>query len=93
MLDPYVRTPLKSDKTGLFTTTFTAPDVYGVFSFKVDYHQIGYSCLELKTIHPVRPYRHDEYPRFIKTAYPYYTSATLMLGGVFVLFVLLMFSR
>jgi oligosaccharyltransferase complex subunit beta len=92
MLDPYVRTPLKSDK-GIFSTTFKAPDVYGVFSFKVDYHELGYTSLSLKTIQSVRPFRHDEYPRFIMTAYPYYTSATLMLGGVFVLFVFLLFSR
>jgi len=93
MLDPYVRIPLKADKTGLFTTTFVAPDVYGVFSFKVDYHELGYTALSLKTIQSVRPFRHDEYPRFIKTAFPYYTSASIMLAGVFVLFVFLMFSR
>jgi len=93
MLDPYVRTPLKADKSGLFTTTFKAPDVYGVFSFKVDYNELGYTSLSLKTIQSVRPFRHDEYPRFIKTAYPYYTSSIIMVGGVFLLFVILMFSR
>jgi oligosaccharyltransferase complex subunit beta len=93
MLDPYIRTPLKADKTGLFTTTFKAPDVYGVFSFKVDYHELGYTSLSLKTIQSVRPFRHDEYPRFIKTAYPYYTSATIMLVGTFFLFTFLMFSK
>jgi len=93
MLDPYIRIPLKADKTGLFTSTFIAPDVYGVFSFKVDYHELGYTSLSLKTIQSVRPFRHDEYPRFIKTAFPYYTSASIMLAGVFVLFVFLMFSR
>jgi len=93
MLDPYLRIPLKADKTGLFTTTFTAPDVYGVFSFKVDYHELGYTSLSLKTIQSVRPFRHDEYPRFIKTAYPYYLSSMIMLGGVFILFVVLMFTK
>jgi oligosaccharyltransferase complex subunit beta len=94
MLDPYLRIPLKSTtKTpGLYTATFTAPDVYGVFSFKVDYFELGYTSLSLKTIQSVRPFRHDEYPRFIKTAYPYYTSATIMLAGVFILFVFLLFS-
>jgi len=93
MLDPYVRIPLKANKTpGLYTATFKAPDVYGVFSFKVDYFELGYSSLSLKTIQSVRPFRHDEYPRYIKTAYPYYTSATIMLAGVFVLFVFLLFS-
>lgn len=93
MLDPYLRIPLKADKTGLFSTTFKAPDVYGVYSFKVDYHELGFTSLSLKTIQSVRPFRHDEYPRFIKTAYPYYLSSIIMLGGVFILFVVLMFSK
>jgi len=93
MLDPYVRIPLKPDKSGRFSVTFTVPDVYGVFSFKVDYFQIGYTSLSLKTIQSVRPYRHDEYERFIKTAWPYYLSAFSMLGGVFVLLVFLLFTK
>jgi len=93
MLDPHVRVFLKPDKSGHFSSTFTVPDVYGVFSFKVNYHQIGYTSLSLKTIQSVRPFRHDEYERFIFTATPYYTSATSMLGGVLILFIFLLFSK
>jgi len=93
MLDPYVRIFLKPDQSGRFSVNFTIPDVYGVFSFKVDYHQIGYSSLSLKTTQSVRPFRHDEYERFIKTATPYYTSSISMVVGVFVLFVFLLFTK
>jgi len=93
MLDPYVRIRLTPDKLGYFSTIFVLPDVYGVFSFKVNYHQIGYTSLSLKTIQSVRPFRHDEYERFIKTAYPYYASSISMIAGVFVLFVFLLFSK
>jgi len=33
MLDPYIRTNLAHDGKGVYSTTFTAPDVYGIFSF------------------------------------------------------------
>ena len=32
----------------------------------------------------VRPLRHDQYERFISSAYPYYASAFSMMAGVFV---------
>lgn len=65
MLDPKIRTTLKADGNGLFTTTFIAPDVYGVYTYKLDYHRLGYSSLSDRIIVTIRPYRHDEYERFI----------------------------
>ena len=32
----------------------------------------------------VRPLRHNQYERFIPSAYPYYASAFSMMAGVFV---------
>ncbi len=34
---------------------------------------------------PVRPFKHNEYERFLECAYPYYTSALSMMLGFFVL--------
>ena len=65
MLDPKIRTTLKSQGNGIFTTAFIAPDVYGVYTFKLDYHRLGYSSLSDRVIVTIRPYRHDEYERFI----------------------------
>jgi len=84
MLDPYVRTNLKNDGKGKFFTSFVLPDVYGVFTFKVEYNRKGYSNINSIIRIPVRPFRHNEYERFIDSAYPYYASAFSMMAGLFV---------
>ncbi|KAF5736066.1 hypothetical protein HS088_TW14G00200 [Tripterygium wilfordii] len=66
---------------GLYHTSFTVPDVYGVFQFKVEYHRLGYSSLSLSKQIPVRPFRHNEYERFITTAFPYYGASFTMMAG------------
>jgi len=84
MLDPYVRTSLKHNGKGIFHTTFKLPDVYGVFTFKVEYSRKGFSYFNSIIRIPVRPFRHNEYERFIDSAYPYYASAFSMMAGLFV---------
>eukprot|EP00096_Caligus_rogercresseyi_P005361 TRINITY_DN2067_c0_g1_i1.p1 TRINITY_DN2067_c0_g1~~TRINITY_DN2067_c0_g1_i1.p1 ORF type:complete len:434 (-),score=183.49 TRINITY_DN2067_c0_g1_i1:101-1402(-) len=83
-IDPFVRTALKPDGKGKFTARFKIPDVYGVYQFKVDYVRTGISRLYSTTQVSVRPLRHDQYERFILSAYPYYASAFSMMFGVFV---------
>ncbi|KAL1152804.1 hypothetical protein V6Z11_A09G134200 [Gossypium hirsutum] len=48
--------------------------IISVFQFKVEYQKLGYTSLSLSKQIPVRPYRHNEYERFIPTADPYYGS-------------------
>ncbi|KAJ3170531.1 hypothetical protein HDU88_008431 [Geranomyces variabilis] len=85
MLDPYIRTALKPSKTGTFSTHFRLPDHYGVFTFKVDYRRHGRTWVtETETVQ-IRPYRHDQYPRFLTAAMPYYTNV-FSLAAAFVLF-------
>ncbi len=89
MLDPYVRTTMKVNKvTGKFTAIFDAPDAYGIFKFRVLYRRPGFSVLHAETKVSLRPFKHDEYERFIPTAYPYYTSA-LTMGVAFLIFSIL----
>nr|ACO15465.1 Dolichyl-diphosphooligosaccharide--protein glycosyltransferase 48 kDa subunit precursor [Caligus clemensi] len=83
-IDPFVRTNLIPDGKGKFTARFKIPDVYGVYQFKIDYVRIGISRLYSTTQVSVRPLRHDQYERFILSAYPYYASAFSMMFGVFV---------
>jgi len=83
MIDPYIRTTLKPDSQGQYIVTFILPDVYGVFTFKVEYKHRGYSFLTSIIRVPVRPFKHNEYERFIDSAYPYYASAFSMMGGLF----------
>ncbi|KAI8904926.1 Dolichyl-diphosphooligosaccharide--protein glycosyltransferase subunit WBP1 [Powellomyces hirtus] len=85
MLDPYIRTPLRSSTPGTFAAQFRLPDHYGVFTFKVDYRRHGYTWVtETETVQ-VRPYRHDQYPRFLTAAMPYYVNV-FSLAAAFVLF-------
>ncbi|RLM85929.1 dolichyl-diphosphooligosaccharide--protein glycosyltransferase 48 kDa subunit [Panicum miliaceum] len=75
MMSPYVLKTMSADKKGLYSTSFKVPDVYGVFQFKVEYQRLGYTGLSFTKQIPVRPYRHNEYERFITSAYPYYTAS------------------
>ncbi|CAI5996593.1 unnamed protein product [Closterium sp. NIES-64] len=78
MMSPYVLKTLSHDDKGRFFTSFQVPDVYGVFQFKVEHKRLGYSTISLAKQIPVRPFRHDEFERFIPAAFPYYASTFSM---------------
>uniref|UniRef100_A0A7S1TQA8 Dolichyl-diphosphooligosaccharide--protein glycosyltransferase 48 kDa subunit n=1 Tax=Phaeomonas parva TaxID=124430 RepID=A0A7S1TQA8_9STRA len=82
MLDPFIRTTLESDGRGTFSTSFMAPDTYGIFKFKLLYRRPGYSTLHVEKVVSVRPFKHNEYDRYITSAYPYYTTAFVMMAAV-----------
>ncbi|XP_011025713.1 PREDICTED: dolichyl-diphosphooligosaccharide--protein glycosyltransferase 48 kDa subunit-like [Populus euphratica] len=84
MMSPYVLKTLSNDKKGLYHTSFKVPDVYGVFQFKVEYNRLGYTSLLLSKQIPVRPFRHNEYERFITAAFPYYGASFTMMAGFFI---------
>ncbi|KAF4027903.1 Oligosaccharyltransferase 48 kDa subunit beta [Phytophthora infestans] len=71
--------------------TFQAPDVYGIFLFRVMYRRLGLSTIYTTTQVSLRPFKHDEYERFIPAAYPYYASAFSMMAGVFLFSVYFLF--
>jgi len=93
MLDPYIRKTLTNKGNGLFSSTFVLPDVYGVFTLKLDYHRVGYTSLEDKTLMTILPLRHTDYERYISSAYPYYTSAFSMMIGVAVFAFIFLFTK
>ncbi len=62
----------------------TVPDVYGVFKFVVDYAPIGYSYIHVEEQAPVRPFRHNEFDRFLVAAYPYYASTFSTMAAFFI---------
>jgi oligosaccharyltransferase complex subunit beta len=84
MLNPYIRKTLKHNNKGKFSIQFQLPDVYGIFTFKVEYIKQGYGFLKSITRVPVRPFRHNQYERFIDSAYPYYASSFSMMIGLFI---------
>eukprot|EP00271_Cylindrocystis_brebissonii_P003343 TRINITY_DN1419_c0_g1_i1.p1 TRINITY_DN1419_c0_g1~~TRINITY_DN1419_c0_g1_i1.p1 ORF type:complete len:438 (+),score=98.09 TRINITY_DN1419_c0_g1_i1:152-1465(+) len=83
MMSPYVLQNLSHNGDYTYYTELHLPDVYGVFQFKVEYQRLGYTTLALSTQIPVRPFRHDEYERFIGSAFPYYASTFSMMAGFF----------
>ncbi|KAL1566573.1 Dolichyl-diphosphooligosaccharide--protein glycosyltransferase 48 kDa subunit [Salvia divinorum] len=84
MMSPYVLKTLSTNEKGLYHTSFKVPDVYGVFQFKVEYQKLGYTSLSLSKQIPVRPFKHNEYERFITTAFPYYGASFSMMAGFFI---------
>lgn len=97
MLDAYVRKTLTPPSTasskGLYSTTFTVPDVYGIYHFRVMYRRPALSLIYLREQVSVRPFLHNEYERFILSAYPYYSSAFSMMAGVFVFALLFLYAK
>ncbi|CAM8925129.1 unnamed protein product [Rhodiola kirilowii] len=93
MMSPYVLKTLTTDNKGLYFTSFKVPDVYGVFQFKVEYQRLGYTTLSLSKQIPVRPFRHNEYERFIPAAYPYYGAAFSMMAGFFIFSVVHLYHK
>lgn len=85
MLDPYIRTNLQESHTGSWAANFKAPDVYGVFKFVMQYRRPGYSYIDIVRQAPIRPYKHNEFDRFLVSAYPYYVSCFSMMIGFFLL--------
>ena len=81
MLDPFVRAALKpvsssssGKHNGTFSAVVKAPDVYGVFKFGVHFVRPGLTPLHVEAVAPLRPYRHDEFDRFLMAAAPYYAT-------------------
>ncbi|KAJ2784149.1 oligosaccharyl transferase glycoprotein complex, beta subunit [Coemansia javaensis] len=94
MLDPYLRLTLnrtRAKDTATATATATAsatyrgrfklPDRYGTFTFRVNYKRTGYSNVDVRDTVAIWPLRHDEYPRFLTAAYPYYVGSLVMVLG------------
>uniref|UniRef100_A0A7I4CPW3 Dolichyl-diphosphooligosaccharide--protein glycosyltransferase 48 kDa subunit n=1 Tax=Physcomitrium patens TaxID=3218 RepID=A0A7I4CPW3_PHYPA len=93
MMSPYVLKTLSHDGKGLYFTEFQVPDVYGVFQFKVEYNRLGYTTLNLAKQIPVRPFRHDEYERFIPAAFPYYGASFSTMIAFFVFGIVFLYHK
>ena len=95
MLDPYYRLTLKElGQTGVYSSgRFVLPDVYGVFTFRVQYQRPGLTFLEDAKKVVLLPFRHDEYERFIPAAYPYYANVFSTMAGVFLFSMIIFYGR
>lgn len=48
--------------------------MYGIYKFRLFYQRHGVSLINENTQVDIRPFKHNEFPRFILAAYPYYTA-------------------
>ena len=91
MLDPYIRTTLtpsrlsEDGKSMIYTKVFTIPDRHGIFKFVINYKRHGLSYIDEQIRTTVVPVRHDEHPRFLNYALPFYTGSISTIVG-FVIF-------
>lgn len=81
MLDPYVRTNMTTDGSGAFTARFKAPDRHGIYKFRIMYRRVGWSTVSVSEQVSVRPFRHNEYPRYLGQAMPYYATLFVLMAG------------
>ncbi|KAJ1664998.1 oligosaccharyl transferase glycoprotein complex, beta subunit [Coemansia sp. RSA 1813] len=89
MLDPYIRATLNrtraADPTATYRGDIRLPDRYGTFTFRVNYKRTGFSNVDVADTVGIWPLRHDEYPRFLLAAYPYYAGSLVMVVGFLML--------
>lgn len=93
MLDPYWRVTIPMSSTpGVYKFTERLPDVFGVYKLRLSYHRWGFTQLDSEADIPVRPYRHNEYDRFLIAAMPYYTTVLCTCGAFLVFSALFLYT-
>ena len=80
MLEPKIRKYLQFN-AGSLSIKFKAPDVHGVYQFKTFLYEPGYTWIETASKATVRPYKHNQFERFLVCATPYYVSIFACIAG------------
>lgn len=95
MLDPYIRVNMLTNGTGKYITPpgLMLPDHHGVFTLKCEYKRRGLSYVKVKDVVTVRHFHHNEYPRFLTGAYPYYAIAFNSMAAFLFLALLILFAN
>ena len=65
----------------------------GIYQFKIIYKKPGYTFLSLAERVTVRPYKHDEYERFLFVAFPYTFGMIATIAGTFVFMAVFLYSK
>ena len=83
MLDPYYQEALIPVVKGGATYTYKlkTPWRLGIFKFIVDFKRYGFTYIDNKMEVSVIQLRHDEFPRFETTGYPYYANVFVLMAA------------
>lgn len=85
MLDPYYQVALEQPNKSLPTYTYKlkTPWRLGIFKFAIDYKRYGLSYIDDKMEVSVIQLRHDEFPRYETTGWPYYANVFVLMASSF----------
>lgn len=94
MLDPYYQDVLTQTASNSPTYTYKlkTPWRLGIFKFIVDYKRYGLTYIDNKMEVSVIQLRHDEFPRFENTGFPYFTSVFVLMAASFMFVIHFAFS-
>jgi oligosaccharyltransferase complex subunit beta len=95
MLDPlYIINLTRQNKSSaVYSAQYKVPDRLGVYKFMITYWRYGYTFLEDQLEVSVIQFRHDEFPRFIPVAFPYYATVFSIMGATFIFLTLFLYSE
>ena len=95
MMNPYYINQLRllNPNKPTYYVQFKAPEKFGVFKFIIDYKRPGYSYIFTSTKVPLRPFNHNEYPRFLPCAYPYYLSVFVSMISFIIFSILFLYGK
>lgn len=85
MLDPYYQVALEQPdrNSPTFTYSLKTPWRLGIFRFHVDYKRYGLTYIDERMEVSVIQLRHDEFPRYETTGYPYYANVFVLMFSTF----------
>ena len=93
-LDPFHRVFLKQEgSSSNYKATIAVPDTLGIYKFKISHRRYGYTLLEEETLVSCIQFRHDEYPRFLNVAMPYYLNVFILMGAGFLFIVFFLYTE
>ena len=94
MLDPYYQVALEQpDKSSpTYTYQLKTPWRLGIFKFHIDYKRYGLTYINNAMEVSVIQLRHDEFPRYETTGYPYYINMFVLMGASFLFVIHFAFS-
>jgi oligosaccharyltransferase complex subunit beta len=92
MLDPWVRTTLVKGQGNNYHAEFYAPLKEGIYQYKIIYKKPGFNFIKEAERVTIRPYKHDEFERFLFVAYPYFFGTFGTIIATFIFIVLYLYS-
>ena len=77
---------------GMFLLMLQAPQKEGIYQFKIIYKKSGFNFVTLAERVTIRPYKHDQFERFLFVAYPYFFSVWSTIISTFAFVVIYLYS-